>query len=110
MISIAPTGLKLDIGVAAVERTTIVGRGAIAIAVRILPIFDEKWTAKPSDNRFDVSCCGGGDIKVCTLRQSDQASFIHESTDEIQYSVSFRWLEDLAFMSETDDPLGAVSG
>jgi len=40
MISAASTGLKLDSGVAAVERITIAG--PLAVAVRIFSIFDEK--------------------------------------------------------------------
>jgi len=46
MISAASTGLKLDNGVAAVERVTIAGADALAVAlavaVRIVSIFEEK--------------------------------------------------------------------
>jgi len=40
LISAASTGLKLENGVAAVERMTIAGADAVAVAVRILSIFD----------------------------------------------------------------------
>jgi len=55
--------LKLYNGVTAVERMMIAS--ALAVAVRIISMFDEKWTRKSSVER--------------TLRQRDWASFLQES-------------------------------